>query len=345
MKYLSLIVSACLAIEGSAFLATGTGEATRDSRTISLMAGKGMGMAATSSKKKVKDNKKGGMGKTKKNGGNKAPAFDVSASMLRLGKRYDELMLASAKQNANEDTQWGSEENPSSTDERITSEYIVAARASSKAGVKDWVPVAQLCLSRPQSEYDNSEEVVNEAVSFYCRELSYVASFGAPVFSTVARNDVQYSVESIESFYKHVYDAVIEGASDEEMTKSEARKMLGLEDKESDKSAIKQAYRKLSFELHPDRFEGTPEESAEAAEKFGKVKLAYETLSSGVRVDGGSWYESLGGRARTSFMGPINLLPLAAAEEQMSRRDAEGALAGLDPDLIQTFIARNLRSA
>jgi hypothetical protein len=129
------------------------------------------------------------------------------------------------------------------------------------------------------------------------------------------------------------------------MTKAKAREILGLEPNESDKSAIKQAYRKLSFELHPDRVDGSEEEQETAADRFGEVKLAYEILSSGVRQEGVSWYESLGGRARTGFLGPINLLPLALAQEQMTIRNAEGAIVGLDKELIQTFVARNLRSS
>ena len=112
-----------------------------------------------------------------------------------------------------------------------------------------------------------------------------------------------------------------------------------------DKAVIKQAYRKLSFSLHPDRVEGDDEEKEAAAERFGRVKLAYDTLSSGVRQDGVSWYESLGGRARTGFTGPVSLLPLVSAQEQMTRRNAEAAMIGLNPDIIQTFVARNLRSS
>ncbi|KAG7357416.1 chaperone protein DnaJ [Nitzschia inconspicua] len=194
------------------------------------------------------------------------------------------------------------------------------------------------------------------------RELSHVASFGAPVFSKIARNQLQYSVESVDSFRKFVYDEVVEGKAkqkqDEVMTKAEARETLGLINNininnntttngasDISKSEIKQAYRKLSFDLHPDRFQGTPEECEAAAHQFSKVKIAYETLSSDVRgLDGISWYESLGGRARTGFVGPINLLPLAAAQEHLSRHKAEGAICGLDPVLVQSFVARHLRS-
>lgn len=293
-----------------------------------------------------KTNSSKGMGKksngmAKKNTSGTSTAFDVSASMQRLEKRYDELMSAATKQMAKEYEE-GEESN--TIEERITSEYIVAARSVGKSGgVKDWIPFAQICLARPESEYDNAEDVIQAAVSTYCRELSHIAAFGAPVFSTVARSDLQYSVEPIESFHKHVYESVIEGVKEQDMTKTKAREILGLEQNESEKATIKQAYRKLSFELHPDRV--SQEEQETASDRFGQVKLAYDILSSGVRQEGVSWYESLGGRARTGFIGPIDLLPLALAQEQMTRRNAEGAIVGLEKELIQTFVARNLRSS
>jgi hypothetical protein len=173
------------------------------------------------------------------------------------------------------------------------------------------------------------------------------------VFATIARNELQYSVEPVDSFHKFVYDEVIEGKAnqnkDETMGKVEARTVLGLasssKNNEISKADIKQAYRKLSFELHPDRFDGTPEQCEEAATRFSRVQIAYETLSSGVRgQEGVSWYESLGGRARTEFVGPVNLIPLDAAQEHMARHTAEGALVGFDRGLVQSFVARHLRS-
>lgn len=333
---ISLLVAqhAVLSVQG--FQAT---QIRSDSFPITLFAGRGMGMTSSSTKKSSKGKKGNGMAKS----GASAP-FDVSASMVRLEKKYDEIMINAAKQMAkdDEDPRWALEE---AKEEKITSEYVVVARSKAKSGVADWVPFAQLCLVRPESEYDNAEVILNAAVSAYCRELSHAAAYGAPVFSSVARSDLQYGIEPIDSFHKHVYDTVIEGTVERDMTKSLARKTLGLEQNESDKSIIKQAYRKLSFSLHPDRFEGNEEEKEVAAERFGNVKLAYETLSSGVREEGVSWYESLGGRARTGFLGPISLLPLAEAQEQMTRRSAEAALVGMSTDIIQTFVARNLRSS
>ncbi|KAL3916036.1 MAG: hypothetical protein SGILL_005359 [Bacillariaceae sp.] len=163
-------------------------------------------------------------------------------------------------------------------------------------------------------------------------------------------NELQYSVESVESFHKHVYDEVVEGNAnknqDETMSKAEARQTLGFDGSAGlEKSDIKSAYRKMSFELHPDRFEGTAEEKDDATLRFSKVKLAYETLSSGVRgQDGVSCYESLGGRARTGFVVPVDLLPLTLAHDHMQTRKAVRAIVRLQPPLVQSFVARHLRS-
>lgn len=325
--------------------------------------GIGMGMGTkTSSKKK---NKKGGKKSNSKafsstsssSSSSKSP-FNVNASLLRMEKKYDEIMLSLAKEQQKSEEEAELYSASFSTSTMMTSEYIVAARGGS---VSDWVPIAQFCLKRPESEYQDgaSDEMVKTAISVYCRELSYLASMGAPVFSTMARNEIQYSVENKDSWFKHIYEGVVEGnankSADQVMTKMEARKALGLikdDDSTSSstdeitKSDIKKAYRNLCYELHPDRFEGTPEECLEARDRFGRVTLAYETLSSGVRGDEGmSWYESLGGRERTQFVGPINLLPLGAAQEHMTRHNAEGACLPLNTDMVQTFVARNLRSA
>ena len=317
-----------------------------------------MGMGATKTKKK-----KGGKNKNKSMGKGKASSstpFDVKSSLIRMEKKYDELMLNVAKELKKEEKEADSYSSWSSGEvELITSEYVIAAKSSSKkSSVPDWVPIAQLCLRRPETEYIEgaSDAMVQTAISVYCRELSHLAAVGAPVFSTIARNDLQYSVESVDSFFKFVYDDVVEGKStktpDQAMTKAEARTTLGLvkdgeqqDASEITKQDIRQAYRKLSFELHPDRFEGTPEECEEATNQFGRVNLAYDTLSSGVREEGVSWYESLGGKERTGFVGPVNLLPLGAAQETMTKRKAEGALCGLDPTMVQSFVARHLRSA
>ena len=153
--------------------------------------------------------------KKKKKATSKQPSFDINASISRLEKRYDELMLASAKQmaKADEDPRWAASDSETKED-IITSEYMIAARASSKKGVNDWVPICQICIAYPESEYQpESKAILEAAVSSYCREISHVAIQGAQVFSTVARNDMEYGIEPVDSFFKYVYESVVEAVS------------------------------------------------------------------------------------------------------------------------------------
>jgi DnaJ-domain-containing protein 1 len=275
--------------------------------------------------------------------------FNVNASLMRLEKRYDELSLADAKR---------LQQDEDSPDDLVTTEYIVTARVlskSQKSSVPDWVPIAQLCMARTMADAHASEgasdPAINAAVSLYCRELSLAAAFGAPVFQSVARNEMEYAVENMDSFHKHVYEVVINGKNEDAknenvMTKVDARTVLKLEEESVDKSVLKQAYRKLSFALHPDRFVGsdkTEEEIKAASAEFGRVKLAYETLSSGVRDEGKSWYESLGGRARTDFAGPLSLLSLAGAQSTIDAMGVQSALIQLDPKMVAQFLVRARR--
>ncbi len=56
-----------------------------------------------------------------------------------------------------------------STPTMMTSEYIVAARGSSKRGsVPDWVPIAQVCLKRPESEYQDGANEVQSNILDCC---------------------------------------------------------------------------------------------------------------------------------------------------------------------------------
>ena len=274
--------------------------------------------------------------------------FNVNAALMKSEKHYDKL-LASANKSMNKEDNG----TPLNNDDRLASEYMIAARAVSAsdlpASVKDWVPIAQLCLSRPPHDAEQSEgtsdPALHAAISCYCRELSHAATIGSPVFNTIARNDIQYSVETMDSFHKFVYETVYGKKKDEPaMTKAEARAILNLEDDNADKVDIKQAYRKLTFALHPDRFVGSDrslEEQEATNNQFANVKDAYETLSSGVREVNKSWYESLGGKSRTAFFGPVDLLPISDAKALMDANLCESAVIGVSRDLVQTFLVRN----
>jgi hypothetical protein len=319
------------------------------SLSLLFMAGKGMGMAPTNKAKKGKSSSS-----------SSSQPFNVNASVLRLGKAYDNLLLQHAKTLQKDDDEDSEDDsNKISIHTVSTMEYVIAARA--KGHVADWVPIAQICLARHPDQVGEGvrdDPILQAVVSQYCRELSYVASLGSRVFQSVPRNLLEYSVETIDSFQKFVYDPVLDGGvrlkkktSDEGsiLSKQQAREILNLPDtingSEDDRSLIKQSYRKLAFEWHSDRFaktERTDEEIQHASNMYARIKVAYDTLTSGVKNSGTlSWYESLGGRARTDFAGPISLIPLSKAAETIQANKVESGLSGLDPDLVQSFVARS----
>lgn len=287
-----------------------------------MVAGRGMGA--------VKPKKKN----TKKKVAKSSSEFNVNASLLRLEKRYEDLQKAAAKVLASEDDVGV-----------VTSDYIVATRALGH--IDDWVPIAQICIAR---DGEDASHLLPAVVSQYCRELSKVATVGSTLFQSIPRHLFQYSVETEASFHKFVYDPIVQGnleqVEGEVMTKAMAKETLELKDLEEyndndRKSKIKSAYRKKSFELHPDRFVGkdqSPDEAASTAIAYSRVQRAYETLSSGV-VGSSSWYASLGGRARTDFWGPIELMSLSVAAERTKGTDS--ALLGLDSAIVQQFVARS----
>lgn len=253
--------------------------------------------------------------------------------------------------------------------------------SSSFVGANDWVPVAQMCLIRSITQDDNTnnsnnndheaimESTLQAAISYYCREINYAACLSAPsAFQSLPRNNVEYGVEPIDSFMRYVYEDVIEGKKggngaavesaangnatgssssssngSNGMTKAQAREILELEVGVTDTTLIKTAYKKQSFKYHPDRV--SEEDRATSSDKFGLIKRAYDTLNSGIRnSDKQSWYESLGGRERNEFMGPITLLSMDKASA-LCNKAFRSAVVGIDPDLTMAFVARNQAAA
>lgn len=339
---------------------------------VTTTGGMGMGSTTTTKSKDKKGTASSSSGST---------PFNVNASLARLEKKYDELTKANAKiirkkddddddDDDKDDTTSASTDNSSSNngdadddDENkiVTSEYVVAIRA--EGYVDDWVPIAQFCLTRTSKQASKSDGVTDPAiqagVSYYCRELSHVATLGSRIFQSIPRNILQYSVETLDSFHKHVYETTIStngGSSNKNddptntnsMTKQDAREVLDLINGDADdKSAIKRAYRTKSFEYHPDRFIGidrTTEEIEVAHNKYLRIQLAYDTLNSGIRSTNStssiSWYQSLGGKARTDFVGPISLLPIETGKSILEMNQIESAITCMSPSIVQTFVAR-----
>lgn len=323
-----------------------------------------MGMA-----KAKNGSKKNGEKSSSSSNSNNTP-FNVNASLARLEKMYDSLTKANAKalqkndDDDDDDAAASSSTTASGGDDTdiVTTEYVVAARAAGH--VADWVPIAQFCLARTAQQAARSDGVsdplIRASVSYYCREFSHVATLGSRVFQSVPRNLLQYSVETMDSFHKHVYEPAVQGKNEgvnngNVMTKEQARLVLNLVNSnnnttgsngviDDDKSEIKKRYRALSFEWHPDRFVGTDRTSEEiesAVERYSRIKLAYDTLNSGVRDEGKSWYQSLGGKARTDFIGPLQLLPLDAAKEVLEASGVATAISGMCPKIVQGFVTRS----
>jgi DnaJ domain len=351
------------------------------------MAAGGRGMSNKSNMINNKIGDKVGMGiptKSKKKTSEKtATPFNVNASLSRLEKKYDELTKAHTKKIRKKDDNDDKDghdniENSSSNDEIdtatdddddddddddnddttiVTTEYVVAVRADGH--IDDWVPIAQLCLARSSIQASNSDGVadpsIQAAISYYCRELSHVASLGSRIFQSVPRNLIQYSVETLDSFHKHVYETTIQGKNEDTtnmntMTKQEARIELELMNGDGeDKGAIKRAYRTLSFTYHPDRFvntDRTTEEIEVAHEKYLRIQLAYDTLNSGIRTTNtegkkSSWYQSLGGKARTDFIGPVSLLSIDTGKSILETSNVESAITCMSPSIVQCFVARS----
>ena len=328
---------------------------------VGLNMAAGMGMGSNASKKKKQKKTKGGFGAGGGVGGSNGSSFDVSKSVLKSERLYDELLKKSRKTSDEDHKDFGTS---------FTSEYVIAARLNPNekkdsipagaAALSDWIPVGQLILTRPidsdlADESAEEKQRLSSAISEYCREINYMATLGSSLFKSIPRNLIQYSAEDIDSFYKFVYADVIEGKNSDEkndnvMTKTEARKVLQLDEDNNDLAEIKKSYRKLSMKLHPDRFVGverSEEEEDKTNEEFARVKVAYESLQSGIRVIDGdgnksrSWYETLGGRERTDFIGPIELLSLDKAKDDLSSRRCTCAVAGLTPETVLAFVARN----
>jgi DnaJ domain len=338
----------------------------KSSKVVHPKIGEKMGMASSKTTNIKKSVTKGATTTT-------TTPFNVNASLMRLEKKYDELTKANVKslqkddaeedndpddnmlKTNNDSSNSSSSSSGSSSSIVVTTEYVVAVRADGYIG--DWVPIAQLCVARTAAqaafagdEGQRMDPFVQAAVAHYCRELCHVASLGSRVFHSVPRNFVQYSIEPLDSFHKHVYETTIQGKNEDAtnsnvMTKQDARIVLNLVNGDGDdKAAIKRSYRTLSFEWHPDRFVGidrSAEDIAAANERYGKIKLAYDTLNSGVRDEGKSWYQSLGGKARTDFVGPVPLIPLDEARDLLERSNVASAITCMSATIVQGFVARS----
>jgi hypothetical protein len=290
---------------------------------------------------------RGGMGMANNNNKKKpaaAASLDLKASLLRHGKKYDELLLLSNKRlDRDKDDLAGDNDDSTSTykedddDEEIitTTEFIITCRHPS---VSDWVPIAQLVIAQSADCHD----LAQQCLSLYCRELAALASKATSLFQH--RTALVYALEPMDSFHKHVYKMVVESTKDDEgmMSKARAMEVLQLQEGEDGSSLnlahVKKQYRTLSAANHPDRGDDNN------GDEYALIQEAFTTLtaSGALRRDGSSWYESLGGRARTDFR-PVSLIALEEAKRSVEASSVHkgSAVCAIDRDMVETFVARS----
>lgn len=219
--------------------------------------------------------------------------------------------------------------------------------AGSEGEFSDWIPVALLNLACGSSAPDPTS-LVPSALGACIKEVLECGCQAIPSLRKVGRETLEYSYEPVDSFETHVYTG-LEGRKERRV---EAAKTLGIEQGAS-AAEVKKAHRKLMQALHPDSFIGDEEGAEAAKERMLEVQDAYAELGGGQGAGSGSFYESIGGKARVSFSGPLAkevLAPLGRPRvEQTTAYEEGGWRAGVMPmatDITREFITRNLaRSA
>jgi len=223
--------------------------------------------------------------------------------------------------------------------------YVVALRTTARscAEFSDWVPVAIVAIGCGDAAAPDS--LVPSAVGAHVKEVIEGASQSISVLRKVARETLEYAYEPLDSFESHVY----EGLQGRTERRGDAYKTLGIEPGAS-AGEVKKAHRKLMMELHPDRFVGDEEGAATAQAQMLEVQEAYGELGGGQGASiSGSFYESIGGKARTDFSGALakeRLAPLGKRRPEMEVPIEDGGWsAGVVPmtqSISQEFVTRNL---
>ena len=304
--------------------------------------------------KKAASSASGGFGKSAA-----VAAGPTAAQLLKTSmEQYEELERLIAKQNlkeAEEEFGEGADEVKSSSssgdedaDRVSVTKWCIALRTPAAQEFSDWVPVALIALGCGD-EAGDPKSIVPSALGACCREVVEGASQDWPSLKKVGRETMQYSFEPLDSFESHVY----EGMTTRTEKRQEAATTLGLESGWS-AGDVKKAHRKAMMDLHPDKFIGeggvVDEEGAAAAkERMNAVQEAYGTLGGGQGAGSGSFYEAVGGKARTEFSGALvkeMLSPLGKVRPEQSKDFGEGGWrAGIVPmtqSVTKEFVTRNL---
>jgi len=227
----------------------------------------------------------------------------------------------------------------------ITRWALTLRTAASDGSFSDWVPVALANLAC--STAADPAELMSSAVGASVKEIFESGCQTIPSLRKVARETVQYGFEPVDSFETHVYS----GLENRGERRLGAAATLGIESGAS-AAEVKKAHRRLMVELHPDTFIGDEEGAEAAKERMLEVQEAYAELGGGTGGSSGSFYESIGGKARVDFSGALSkdaLVPLGKQRpEQEAALEEGGWRVGVMPmmrEITQEFVTRNLARA
>jgi len=312
-----------------------------DRRVLAFAAKKGL-------KRKSKASSVGGFGKA----AGKTAGPTVAQRLKSSIDAYDALERLRQQLNAAEamDLADGKNDDDGPADAATTAEptmsvtrYSIALRSSIAASeFSDWVPIALLALGCGSNAGDPAAFVPSALGA--C--LPVVVEGGAQAFPTLrklGRETLEYAYEPLDSFETHV----LEGLQGRTERRVDAAETLGV-DVGASAVAVKKAHRKLMMELHPDRFVGDDEGAKAAQQKMLEVQEAYAELGGGQGPGSGSFYASIGGKARVSFSGELPkdaLAPLGKPREEMELPYEDGGwrvgVAPMTESIMREFVTRN----
>lgn len=281
-----------------------------------------------------------------------AAAGPTPAQLLTSStKAYEEIEKLSRQMNEAEAEEEYGESDETTTATTATrpgpdisvTKWTITLRSTACPEFSDWVPVAIMAMGCGEGD---PTTFAPSALGACVKEVLEGGSQAQPVLRKVARDTIEYAYEPLDQFESHVY----EGMQGRAERRSEAAKTLGVESSAS-AGDVKKAHRKLMMELHPDRFVGDEEGAREAQERMLEVQEAYGELGGGTGGAHGSFYQSIGGKARVSFevATKADLAPLGKPRpEQSLPYESGGWRAGVVPmmtSVTREFVTRNLMRA
>ena len=346
---LLLLVCLSLAMPSSAVALHTPARHQRVSSTATATRAAALMLATKPKKKKSKPKSSGG------GGGFGAPTVAAAGAARPTDKEllkksmdlYEQLEVERERSNrASAEDQYGegAEENSENDDEPADSltQYAITMRSPGTKDLGDWVPVAILAVKCGAAS--QPAQLVASALGASMRCVLEAGCQSYPKLRKLGRENFEFAYEPLDSFQTHVYDGLF-GRSER---RANAAEVLGCEPDASPRE-VKSAHRKLMMELHPDRFIGDEEGAEEARARMLKVQDAYGEMGGGQGSGSGSWYASVGGKARVDFSGVLpkaDLGPLGRERDAQSLPlDADGwraAVFPFEPKVTLEFITRNV---